>query len=92
MRYGKGAYLSDQRVMDALLKNYDRIDKTYSNAIEPAPSLNWTMHGFGMHFSHMMTDGSAFFLFNQAANLGIRSKKFYGNANTKYFTINVPTK
>lgn len=92
LRYGKGAYLSDQRVMDALLKNYDRIDKTYSKTIEPAPPLNWTTHAFGMHFSHMMTDGSAFILFNQAAKLGTRSKKFYGNANTKYFTAHVPTK
>jgi hypothetical protein len=89
LRYGKGGYLSDQRVLDALLKNYDRIDKTYLRAMQPVPSLNWTTHGFGLQFSHMMTDGSAFILFNQAAKLGIRSKKYYGDVNSKYFTVTV---
>ena len=89
LRYGKGAYLSDQRVMDALLKNYDRLDRTYSKVVKSAPSLNWTTHAFGMHFSHLMTDGSAFILFNQAANIGIRSKKFYGDVNSKFFTVTV---
>ncbi|CAF2942857.1 unnamed protein product [Rotaria sp. Silwood2] len=89
LRYGKGAYLSDQRVLDALLKNYDRLDTTYLKAVKPAPSLNWTTHVFGSHFSHLMTDGSAFILFNQAAKLGIRSKKYHGDANEKYFTITI---
>jgi hypothetical protein len=89
LRYGKGGYLSDQRVLDALLKNYDRLDKIYLKAIKPVPSLNWTTHVFGGHFSHLMTDGSAFILFNQAAKIGIRSKKYYGDVNTKYFTVTV---
>ncbi|CAF1122243.1 unnamed protein product, partial [Rotaria sordida] len=89
LRYGKGAYLSDQRVLDALLKNYDRLDKIYLKAIKSAPSLNWTTHVFGNHFSHLMTDGSAFILFNQAAKLGIRSKMYHGNANAKYFTVTI---
>jgi hypothetical protein len=92
LRYGKGAYLSDQRVLDALLKNYDRLDKTYLRAIKSTPPLNWTMHVFETQFSHLMTDGSAFILFNQAAKLGIRSKKYYGDANTKYFTVKVSNK
>jgi hypothetical protein len=39
-----------------------------------------------------MTDGSAFILFNQAAKVGIRSKRFYGDANAKYFTVTVSNK
>ncbi|CAF3789498.1 unnamed protein product [Adineta steineri] len=89
LRYGKGAYLSDQRVLDALLKNYDYIDKTYLKVLKPIPSLNWTKHVFGSHFSHLMTDGSAFTLFDRAEQLGIRSKKYYGDQNTKYFTVTV---
>ncbi len=89
LRYGKGAYLSDQRVLDALLKNYDRLDQTYLKAVKPVPSLNWTTHVFGGHFSHFMTDGSAFILFDQAAKLGMRSKKYHGDVNTKYFTVTV---
>jgi hypothetical protein len=89
LRYGKGGYLSDQRVLDALLKNYDRIDKTYLKAVKPVPSLNWTTHAFGNHFSHLMTDGSAFALFDIAEKLGIRSKKYYGNENSKYFTVTI---
>ena len=89
LRFGKGGFLADQRALDALLKNYDRIDKTYLRAVPPVPSINWTTHAFGNYFSHMMTDGSAFFLFNQAAKLGFRSKKFYGDNRTKYFTVDV---
>ena len=92
LRFGKGGFLSDQRVLDALLKNYDRLDKTYLRAADPIPSLNWTTHAFGNHFSHMMTDGSAFILFNQAARAGLRSKKFYGDATSKYFTVSVPNR
>ena len=88
LRYGKGGYLSDQRVLDALLKNYDRLDKTYLKAM---PSLtlnyNWTTHDFGNHFSHFMTDGSAFVLFRQAAKAGQRSKQFYGNPKGNFFTV-----
>ncbi|CAF3342877.1 unnamed protein product [Rotaria socialis] len=90
LNYGKGAYLSDQRVLDALLKNYDRLDRTYLKAVKPFPSLNWTTHAFGNHFSHLMTDGNAFILFNQAAKLGIRSKKYHGSVNGKFFTVTVP--
>jgi hypothetical protein len=36
-----------------------------------------------------MTDGSAFALFDRAENLGIRSKKYYGNENSKYFTVTI---
>jgi hypothetical protein len=90
VRYGKGGYLSDQRVLDALLNNYDRLDKTYLRAMKPSSSkFNWTTHDFGNHFSHLMTDGSAFILFNQAAKLGIRSKKFHGDPTKKYFTVHV---
>lgn len=90
LRYGKGGYLSDQRVLDALLNNYDRLDKTYLKALKPLPlTLNWTTHDFGNHFSHMMTDGSAFILFNQAAKFGMRSKKYHGDAKRKFFTVNV---
>ncbi|CAF1192425.1 unnamed protein product [Adineta steineri] len=78
VRYGKGGYLSDQRVLDALLNNYDRIDKTYLKAMKPSTPLvlNWTKSDFGNHFSHFMTDGSAFVLFNKAAKFGKRSKSF----------------
>lgn len=91
VRYGKGGYLSDQRTLDALLNNYDRIDRTYLNAMRPTPtsSFNWTTHDFGNHFAHMMTDGSAFILFDQAAKVGRRSKKFHGNIKTKFFTVTV---
>jgi len=89
LRYGKGSFLSDQRVLDALLNNYDRLDKIYLKAMKPAPPLNWTKHVFGTHFSHLMTDGSAFILFNQAAKLNLRSKKFYGDSTKKFFTINI---
>lgn len=88
LRYGKGGYLADQRVLDALLNNYDKLDSTYLRAMKPLPStFNWTTHDFGNHFSHLMTDGSAFILFSQAAKFGIRSKKFYGNLTTKFFTV-----
>jgi hypothetical protein len=40
----------------------------------------------------MMVDGGAFYLFNQAARLGIRSKKFYGGLRPKYFTIIISDK
>ncbi|CAF0719598.1 unnamed protein product [Adineta steineri] len=91
MRHGKGGYLSDQRVLDALLNNYDRIDKTYLKAMKPSTPLilNWTTCDFGNHFSHFMTDGSAFVLFNQAAKVGKRSKKFHGDKKSKYFTVQV---
>jgi hypothetical protein len=90
LRYGKGGYLSDQRVLDALLNNYDRLDKTYLKAMKPLNlTLNWTSHGFGDHYGHLMTDGSAFILFDQAAKVGLRSKKFYGDQTKKYFTVNV---
>lgn len=89
LNYGKGGYLSDQRTLDALLKNYDRLDKTYLKAVKAVPSLNWTTHAFGNHFSHFMTDGSAFILFNQAAKLGTRSKKYHGSANAKLFTVTI---
>ena len=90
LRYGKGGYLADQRVLDALLNNYDKIDKTYLNALKPLPlTLNWTTHGFGDHFGHLMTDGSAFVLFERAAKEGLRSTKFYGNQTKKYFTVNI---
>jgi hypothetical protein len=91
LRYGKGAFLSDQRVFDALLNNYDQLDKTYLKAMKPIipPSFNWTTHDFGNHFSHMMTDGSAFILFNQAARFGTRSKKFHGTTDTKFLTVTV---
>ena len=89
LRYGKGGFLSDQRALDALLKNYDRLDQTYLKAMPPVPSLNWTTHAFGTQFSHLMTDGSAFILFNQAAQRRIRSKKYHGDANSKYFTVTV---
>lgn len=58
--------------------------------MKPSPSINWTTHIFDTQFSHLMTDGSAFILFNQAAKLGIRSRKYYGNENTKYFTVTIP--
>lgn len=89
VRYGKGGYLSDQRALDALLKNYDRLDKTYLKAVQPVPSMNWTTHAFHNHFSHLMTDGSAFVLFDRAEKLGIRARKFYGTETTKYFTATV---
>jgi hypothetical protein len=91
LRYGKGGFLSDQRVFDALLNNYDRLDSTYLKAMKPLPrsSLNWTTHDFQNHFSHLMTDGSAFILFNLAAKLGLRSKKYYGETKTKFFTVTV---
>jgi len=89
IRYGKGAYLSDQRVLDALLKNYDRLDRTYLKAVKPVPSMNWTTHAFDGYFSHFMTDGSAFFLFDRASQIGMRSKKFHGDAQTKFFTVTV---
>ena len=89
LRYGKGGFLSDQRMMDALLKNFDRLDRTYSKVIEPVPSLNWTTHAFGMRFLHLKTDGNAFLLFDKAESLGIRSRKYYGDQNTKYFTVTV---
>jgi hypothetical protein len=89
LRHGKGSFLSDQRTLDALLKNYDHLDRTYLRAVPPTPSLNWTTHAFGFHFSHLMTDGSAFILFNRAAKLEIRSKKYHGNENSKYFTVTV---
>ena len=89
LSYGKGAFLSDQRVLDALLKNYDRLDGTYLKVLKPIPSLNWTMHVFESHFSHFMTDGNAFLLFDQAAKLGLRSKKYHGNVNGKFFTVSV---
>ena len=91
MRYGKGGYLSDQRVLDALLKNYDRLDKTYLKAMGSLSlsSLNWTKHDFGNHFAHLMTDGSAFTLFNQVAKLGKRSKKFYGETKARFFTVTI---
>lgn len=90
LRYGKGGYLSDQRVLDALLYNYDRLDKTYTNAMKPLPlAFNWTTHDFGNHYGHLMTDGSAFILFSQAAKVGLRSKKFYGDTKSKYFTVTV---
>jgi hypothetical protein len=90
LRYGKGGYLSDQRVLDALLNNYDQLDKTYLKAMKPLSlTLNWTTHDFGNHFSHLMTDGSAFILFNRAAQVGIRSKKYYGDPTKKFFTVTV---
>lgn len=89
VRFGKGGYLSDQRALDALLKNYDRLDKTYLRAVGPIPHLNWTTHAFGNLFSHLMTDGSAFILFSQAAKASLRSRKFYGNINTKYVTTTI---
>jgi hypothetical protein len=89
LQYGKGSFLSDQRTLDALLKNSDRLDRTYLRAVPPTPSLNWTTHAFGFHFSHLMTDGSAFRLFNQVTKLEIRSKKYHGNENSKYFTVKV---
>ncbi len=90
MRYGKCGYLSDQRVLDALLNNYDKLDKTYLKAMKPLTlTFNWTTHDFGNHFSHLMTDGSAFMLFNQAAKHGLRSKKFYGDPTKKFFTVNI---
>ncbi|CAF0960871.1 unnamed protein product [Adineta ricciae] len=91
IRYGKGGYLSDQRVLDALLNNYDRLDKTYLRAMKPKSplTLNWTTHDFGNHFSHFMTDGSAFVLFNQAAKIGRRSKLFHGEVKPKFFTVTV---
>jgi hypothetical protein len=91
LRYGKGGFLSDQRVLDALLKNYDRLEPTYIKAMKPlsCSSLNWTTHDFSNQFSHLMTDGSAFILFNQAAKVKLRSKKYYGDAKKKYFTVTV---
>ena len=89
LRFGKGAFVSDQRVLDALLSNYDRLDPTYRRMVPTVPSLNWTEHVFGGHFSHMMTDGSAFLLFDRASEIGARSKKFYGDVKTKYFTVTV---
>ena len=90
LRYGKGGYLADQRVLDALLNNYDRLDKTYLKAMKPLSlTFNWTTNDFGNHFSHLMTDGSAFILFNQAAKVGLRSKKFYNGSNKKFFTVTV---
>ncbi len=91
LRYGKGGYLSDQRVLDALLNNYDRLEKTYLRAMKPVTplTLNWTRHDFGNHFSHFMTDGSAFILFNQAAKIGKRSRKYHGETKPKFFTVTV---
>ncbi|CAF1251002.1 unnamed protein product [Rotaria sp. Silwood1] len=91
VRYGKGGFLSDQRVLDALLNNYDRLEKTYLKAMKPMPSLTlkWTTHDFGNQYSHLMTDGSAFVLFRQAAKLGKRSKKFYGDLKPNFFTVTV---
>ena len=89
LRFGKGAFVSDQRALDALLNNYDRLDPTYLRAVPSSPSLNWTTHAFGGHFSHMMTDGSAFLLFDRATQMDARSRKFYGDVKTKYFTVTV---
>ena len=65
--------------LDAMLNNYDRLEPIYKRVAGgmPAPALNWTTHSFGNQVSHMMVDGGAFYLFDQAAQLGIRSKKFY---------------
>ena len=88
LRYGKGGYLSDQRVLDALLNNYDRLDKTYMAAMKPLTlTFNWTTCDFGNHFGHLMTDGSAFILFSQAAKVNLRSKKYYGDSKSKFFTV-----
>jgi hypothetical protein len=94
IRYGKGTFITDQRVLDAMLNNYDRLKPIYKRVTGgmPAPPLNWTAHFFGHHVSHMMVDGGAFYLFNQAARLGIRSKKFYGGLRPKYFTIIISDK
>lgn len=94
IRYGKGTFITDQRILDAMLNNYDRLEPTYQRARGgmPVPSVNWTRHIFGHHVSHMMTDGGAFYLFNQAARLGIRSQKFYGGPKPKYFTIIISDK
>jgi hypothetical protein len=89
LRFGKGGFLSDQRALDALLQNYDRIDKTYLQAIGPPPKLKWTTHAFDSQFSHTMTDGSAFILFKTAANTKLRSKRFYGDVNATYFTVTI---
>ncbi|CAF1477378.1 unnamed protein product [Adineta steineri] len=89
LRYGKGGFLSDQRVLDAFLKNYDRLDKTYLKAIKTIPTVYWAPHAFGFRFSHMMTDGNAFELFDRAEKLGIRSQKYYGDQNAKYFTVTI---
>ena len=88
VRYGKGGFLADQRVLDALLYNYDRFDKTYTNAMKPLPlKFNWTTHDFGIHFGHTMTDGNAFTLFYKSAEDDVRSKRFYGDSKSKYFTV-----
>ena len=58
--------------------------------MKPLPlTLNWTTNDFGNHFSHLMTDGSAFMLFSQAAKIGLRSKKFYGEPKKNFFTVNI---
>ena len=91
LRFGKGGYLSDQRVLDALLNNYDKLDSTYLRALKPLSplKLKWTTHDFGNHFSHMMTDGSAFILFQQAAKFDTRSMKFHGTNRSKFFTVTI---
>lgn len=91
LRFGKSGYLSDQRVLDALLNNYDRLDQTYLQAMKFTPQrpLNWTTHDFGNQFSHLMTDGSAFTLFDQAARFSKRSKKFHGVVHPRFFTVPV---
>ena len=94
IRYGKGTFITDQRVLDAMLNNYDRLETVYKRVAGgmPAPPLNWTTHSFGNQVSHMMVDGGAFYLFDQAAQLGIRSKKFYGGQKSKYFTVTISEK
>jgi hypothetical protein len=76
-------------LLDALLDNYDRLDSTYQRAMsaKPRSPLRWTRHDFGNHFSHLMTDGDAFTLFDRAASLGKRSKRFYAEKNSMFFTV-----
>ncbi|CAF1934082.1 unnamed protein product [Rotaria magnacalcarata] len=94
IRYGKGTFITDQRVLDAMLNNYDRLKPIYQQASGKmlSPPLNWTTHFFGHQVSHMMVDGGAFYLFKQAAQLGMRSKKFYGGLKPKFFTVRITDK
>jgi hypothetical protein len=94
IRYGKGPRITDQRVLDAMLNNYDKLQPIYRRVSGgvPPPSLNWTTHSFGSQVSHMMVEGSAFYVFDQAARLDLRSKKFYGGLKAKYFTVTITDK
>ncbi|CAF1603751.1 unnamed protein product, partial [Didymodactylos carnosus] len=92
--FGKGAFLSDQRVFDAFLDNYDKLESTYIKLwtdlghdypIPPMKKMNWTKHTFDNKFHHLFSDGNAYYLMERATKSGLRSNKFY-NSSAFYIT------